>query len=193
MCVRLGTAVPSVHVASGMGAPRFCAVHTPLGPRKSGIPMEVLMPAPVWTTMPPDSARLSRISSASVSILRWSSASSASWNSGVPSVPPTSSRHERRSAYPMEPAMVPSRRPPPRVARAFRGEAKYNCLRDCELSGCPTRPDLRELTGIKIWGVTRSTRFPQAAHAIGRRPAPPPRARRIRVASSTRGHPRIPA
>lgn len=70
------------------------------------------MPAPVWTTMPPDSARLSRISSASVSILRWSSASSASWNSGVPSVPPTSSRHERRSAYPMEPAMVPSRRPP---------------------------------------------------------------------------------
>ena len=56
----------------------------------------------------PDSRR---ISSASVSILRWSSASSASWNSGVPSVPPTSSRHERRSAYPMEPAMVPSRRP----------------------------------------------------------------------------------
>ena len=82
---------------------------------------------------------------------------------------------------------------PPNEWRAFRGEAKYNCLRDCELSGCPARPDLRELTGIKIWGVTRSTRFPQAAHAIGRRPAPPPRARRIRVASSTRGHPRIPA
>mmetsp|Transcript_984 Transcript_984/g.4173 ORF Transcript_984/g.4173 Transcript_984/m.4173 type:complete len:543 (+) Transcript_984:515-2143(+) len=116
MCVRLGTAVSSVHFASGMGAPRFCAVHTPFGPRKSGIPMEVLMPAPVWTTMPPDFARLSRISSASASILRWSSASSASSNSGVPSVPPTSSRHDRRSAYPMEPAMVPPRRASPRVA-----------------------------------------------------------------------------
>jgi hypothetical protein len=49
MCVRVGCASSHDTFMSGLRL-RFSRVQTPLGPRKSGMPAEVLMPAPVCTT-----------------------------------------------------------------------------------------------------------------------------------------------
>ncbi len=49
MCVRVGRASSHDTFMSGLRL-RFSRVQTPLGPRKSGMPAEVLMPAPVCTT-----------------------------------------------------------------------------------------------------------------------------------------------
>lgn len=50
MCVMEGTAASKL-TARGGGRPSSSHVHTPSGPRKSGMPQAVEMPAPVCTTM----------------------------------------------------------------------------------------------------------------------------------------------
>ena len=95
MCVGVGLARSNLHLAGGMGSPLFCRVHTPLGPRKSGIPADVEIPAPVCTVTP---SFASRKSSARRSILPSRSFASGSESSGSPRVPPTSSRQLSRSA-----------------------------------------------------------------------------------------------
>lgn len=50
MWVRLGCAYRKLVLALGRGLPARCAVQTPLGPRKSGMPHAVEMPAPVNAT-----------------------------------------------------------------------------------------------------------------------------------------------
>ena len=49
-CVLLGTAEEKSISKFGL-TPSFSSVHTPVGPRKSGMPVDVEIPAPVWTTM----------------------------------------------------------------------------------------------------------------------------------------------
>ena len=52
MWVRLGLAEAKVNPSSfGIGLPYFWHVQTPFGPLKSGIPMEVDIPAPVIMTV----------------------------------------------------------------------------------------------------------------------------------------------
>ena len=101
--VKDGRARSKRHDAAGIDLPSFCRVQMPFGPRKSGMPTLVEMPAPVCTTAPP-LALASATRSASASTLRSGSAS-ASESSGSPSWPPRSSRQLRRSAYPSEPVM----------------------------------------------------------------------------------------
>lgn len=50
MCVRLGLAQTKLVCSRGGGLPARCSVQTPFGPRKSGMPQAVEMPAPVNTT-----------------------------------------------------------------------------------------------------------------------------------------------
>lgn len=50
LCVVLGTAFSNLMSIFGL-IPCFSRVQTPFGPRKSGIPQLVEIPAPVWTTM----------------------------------------------------------------------------------------------------------------------------------------------
>ena len=51
MWVRLGWATVKLALGLGSGLPARCSVHTPEGPRKSGMPQLVEMPAPVKATM----------------------------------------------------------------------------------------------------------------------------------------------
>ena len=51
MWVRLGWATVKLDLGLGSGSPARCSVHTPEGPRKSGMPQLVEMPAPVKATM----------------------------------------------------------------------------------------------------------------------------------------------
>lgn len=52
MWVRLGWAYRKLVLAWGKGLPARCAVQTPFGPLKSGMPHAVEMPAPVNATTP---------------------------------------------------------------------------------------------------------------------------------------------
>ena len=82
----------------GTGCPFFLSVHIPLGPLKSGMPMLVLMPAPVKAKMEQEGAeRSERTSFALVA-----TSSIESWCSGHPSWPPRFFLCFNLSAYPSD-------------------------------------------------------------------------------------------
>ena len=96
MCESVGVASAIVVSHAGAGKPDARRVHTPFGPRKSGIPASREIPAPVCATHRP----LAFDNRFAKTVALTSTTRSSSSTSGSPSVPPTSASWFNREAYP---------------------------------------------------------------------------------------------